>query len=371
MARRAGRLLVAALVAILASAATAQVSVPTFGIRGTVPDEVLSNFMAAFRSSVAAATGLEVKSGERITSGIAGSLDPELAMLIAEVDSARYAVSGELARVDDAGPTAYTVNLVVVDAQYKRATDVITTSLDVNDPASAAADLAAIVAEFTTAQLELPEGDAGLFVSSEPGDAQVFVNGVAIGHTGQLDVAMLKPGRYQVEVRKEGFLPEVRMVELRTGDTSFLPVVLTPISGGSVQVTSYPAARVTLDGVPAGTSPATLPALPGIHTITLERDGFEKETHYANVRNYRVTRVETTLTPEAPLVVFWDEHREVLVYVDGRLQPGGYAPGIEPGLREFELVRGVEVRRFLRAVPDRGAYRLDLTTGELVPLEPR
>lgn len=361
----------ALLVATLISATFAQVSVPTFGTRGTVADETLSSFMTAFRSAVSAATGLEVTSGERITSGIAGSLDPELAMLIAEVDSARYAISGELARVDEAGPATYTVNLVVVDAQVRRATDVITTSLDVADPAAAALDLAATVAQFTTAQLELPAGDAGLFVSSEPGDAQVFVDGVAIGHTGQLDVAMLRAGRYQVEVRKEGFLPEVRMVELRSGDTSFLPVVLTPISGGSVQVTSYPAARVFLDGEPAGVSPATLPALPGIHTITLERDGFEQETHYANVRNYRVTRLETALRPEASLVVFWDEQREVVVYVDGRLQPGGHAPGIEPGLREFQLIRGTEVRRYLRAVPETGAYRLDLRTGELLPFDTR
>ncbi len=354
---------------LVAAVAVAQVSVPTFGTRGAVPDEVLTSFMTSFRSAVGAATGLEVRAGERITAGIAGSLDPELSMLIAELDSARYAVSGELARVDEVGPPAYTINLIVVDVQYRRATDVITTSLDPGSPAAAAGDLANLIAEFTTAQLELPAGDAGLFVSSEPGDAQVFVDGVAIGHTGQLDVAMLRAGRYQVEVRKEGFLPEVRMVELRSGDTSFLPVVLTPISGGSVQVTSYPSARVSLDGVPAGRTPATLPALPGIHTLTLERDGFESETHYANVRNYRVTRVETTLTPTSSLVVFWDEQREVLVYVDGSLQTGGYAPGIQPGLREFELVRGAEVRRYLRAVPDRGAFRLDLQTGELLQVE--
>src|SRR5690606_28037249 len=114
-ARRLACHLVALLVATLVSATFAQVSVPTFGTRGTVADETLSSFMTAFRSAVSAATGLEVTSGERITSGIAGSLDPELAMLIAEVDSARYAISGELARVDEAGPATYTVNLVVVD----------------------------------------------------------------------------------------------------------------------------------------------------------------------------------------------------------------------------------------------------------------
>jgi len=369
--RHAGLLRAAlAVVALLSSTVQAQVSVPTFGTRGDVDEAVLTAFMAAFRSAVGAATGLEVRTGERITRGIAGSLDPELTMLIAEIDASRYAVSGEVARVNDASVQDYTVNLVVVDSQVKRATDVMTAVLDPAAPARAAADLAAMVAEFTTAALELPQGDAGLFVSSEPGDAQVFVDGVAIGHTGQLDVAMLRPGRYQVELRKEGFLPDVRMVELRSGDTSFLHVILTAISGGSVQVTSYPSARVSIDGTDAGRTPATVPALPGIHTVTLERDGFLPETVYANVRNYRVTRVEVTLKPVAPLVVFWDERREVIVYVDGRLQPGGHAAGIQPGLREFELVRGGETRRYLRAVPDSGVYRLDLSTGDLVPYEP-
>jgi len=369
--RHAGLLRAAlAVVALLSSTVHAQVSVPTFGTRGDVDESVLTAFMAAFRSAVGAATGLEVRTGERITRGIAGSLDPELTMLIAEIDASRYAVSGEVARVNDASVQDYTVNLVVVDSQVKRATDVMTAVLDPAAPARAAADLAAMVAEFTTAALELPQGDAGLFVSSEPGDAQVFVDGVAIGHTGQLDVAMLRPGRYQVELRKEGFLPDVRMVELRSGDTSFLHVILTAISGGSVQVTSYPSARVSIDGTDAGRTPATVPALPGIHTVTLERDGFLPETVYANVRNYRVTRVEVTLKPVAPLVVFWDERREVIVYVDGRLKPGGHAAGIQPGLREFELVRGGETRRYLRAVPDAGVYRLDLNTGDLVPYEP-
>src|SRR5690606_30455432 len=226
--RHAGLLRAAlAVAALLASTAWAQVSVPTFGTRGDVDEAVLSAFMAAFRSAVGAATGLEVRAGERITPGIAGSLDPGLTMLVAEIDATRYAVRREGARVSDGGGHEYTVNLIVVDSQVERATDVISAALDPAAAASAAGDLAAVVAEFTPAVLELLQGDAGLFVSSEPGDAQVFVDGVSIGRTGQLDVAMLRPGRYQVELRKEGFLPEVRMVELRSGDTSFLHVILT------------------------------------------------------------------------------------------------------------------------------------------------
>src|SRR5690606_28483130 len=131
--------------------------------------------------------------------------EPELATLIAELDSARYAVSGEIARLAAPALEPYAINLIVVDADFARATDLISAALDPNTPEVAAAQLAAMVAAFTTAKVELPRGDSGLFVSSEPGDAQVFVDGVSLGRTSQLDVAMLVPGRYQLEVRKEGF----------------------------------------------------------------------------------------------------------------------------------------------------------------------
>ena len=348
--------------------AAAQLSAPTFGTRGEVPQEAVAKFMTTFRSSVGAATGMEVRNGELITPGIAASLEPEFTMLIAALDSARYAVSGEIARVSDS-LESYTINLIVVDAERQRSSDLISASFDPSAPEIAALELAAAVAEFTTALLELPKGDAGLFVSSEPGDAQVFVDGVSLGRTGQLDVAMLPPGRYQLEVRKEGFLPDVRMIELRGQDTSLVHVILTAIAGGSVQLASYPAARVELDGEAAGTTPVTLSALPGMHTITLRRDGFLDESIEVLVRNYRVSRVRAELTPAAPLVVFWEEAREGLVFIDGALQPGGHAVDIRPGLREFELRRGGTTTTVLRAVPAAGLFRLDVVTGELQPYE--
>lgn len=368
--RRTGRFhLAAVLAAFLLTAlgvAVAQVSIPTFGTRGDVDSVVVDRFMVAFRSSVGAATGLEVRNGDLITPGIASSLEPELATLIAELDSARYAVSGEIAMLTEPAIDPYAINLIVVDADLGRATDLISASLDPAAPELAAAQLAAMVAAFTTAKVELPRGDSGLFVSSEPGDAQVFVDGVSLGRTSQLDVAMLTPGRYQLEVRKEGFLPDVRMIELRPSDTTLVHVILTAISGGSIQISSRPGARVELDGVASGTTPVTVSALPGMHTITLKRDGFVDETVDVLVRNYRVSRLQLQLEPTAPLVVFWDEAREWLVFVDGIFQPGGHAQGIAPGLHSFELRRGNENLKYLRAVPEVGVYRLELSSGELV-----
>ncbi len=364
------RRLLPALALLLAGVALAQISVPTFGTRGEVSDRLVDSFMGEFRSAVAGATGLEVRPGALITAGIAGSLEPEFAVLIAELDGARYAVSGEVAASADLGGDPYSVNLIVVDAERSRSTDLITRPLDPLGVPAAAAELAAAVAAFTSAAVELPRGDAGLFVTSEPGEAQVLLDGIALGRTSQLDVAMLAPGRYQLELRKEGFLPETRTLDLRSGDTAFVNVVLTAISGGSIQVGAFPAANVVLDGVPSGRTPVTLPALPGTHRVTLWRDGFLEQSFEVLVRNYRVTRLEADLEPAVDPLVFWNEHREVLVYIDGELQPGAHAAQLTPGLHTFELVRGAETRRYLRAVPDRGAFQLDLESGELVPLAP-
>lgn len=355
---------------LLATQATlAQISVPTFGTRGSVAPEVVDTFMAEFRAEVGRQTGLEVRRGELITAGIAASLDPEFTVLIAEIDGARYAISGEIAATPNTGAEPYAVNLIVVDAGADRSTDLMTVPLTPTNPAAAARELAAAVAAFTSAAVDLPPGNAALFVSSEPGEAQVFVDGVSLGRTSQLDVAMLAPGRYRLELRKEGFLPDTRMIELRAGDTSFVHVVLTAISGGSIQVASTPPATVLLDGVPSGTTPVALSALPGTHSVTLRRDGFVEETTEVLVRNYLVTRVETNLVPAVDPLVFWSDRREYHVVIDGVPQFGSYAVGLKPGLRTIELVGPQGTRSFLRAVPDHGVFELDLNTGELVPLQ--
>lgn len=362
---------IACLLLITLQVALAQISVPTFGARGVVAPAVIDSFMTAFRAQVGTATGLEVRNGELITPGVASSLEPEFTALIAELDAARYAISGEIAAAANTGGEPYAVNLIVVDAERDRTTDLMTAPLDPRDPGAAARELAAAVALFTSAMVELPAGDAALFVSSEPGEAQVFVDGVSLGRTSQLDVAMLAPGRYRLELRKEGFLPDTRMIELRAGDTSFVHVVLTAISGGSIQVAATPSATVLLDGVPSGTTPVALSALPGTHRVTLQRPGFQDESFEVLVRNYLVTRLEATLTPTLSPLVFWAERREVHVSIDGVPQHGAYAPDLQPGLRTFELAGPQGTRTFLRAVPDTGVFELDLGSGELVPLQLR
>lgn len=360
------RLIAVALFLVFAAYAEAQITVPTFGVRGDVPGPVVQNVMSVLRNRIAVVTGLRVSPGELITSGIAGSLEPEFTELIAEVENTRYAVSGEIG-VNRAVAGEYVVNLIVVDAQEHRSTDLLNITFHPNALTAVAEDLVAQVAEFTQRSQALPAGNAALFISSEPRDAEVFIEGVPVGRTVDLEVR-LASGRYQLEIRKDGFLPEMRTVELRSENYELIHVILTPISGGSIQVATVPPARIYLDGAFVGSSPATFSALPGSHTVRLEREGFMTRVMTVLVRNYRVTRVRDSLEPRIQPLLYWPETREYLVYIDGVLQPGGYALDLQPGLATIELRRGSSTTKALRAIPSAGVYRLDLETAALIPM---
>lgn len=366
---------IALLLFLSASAAVAQIAIPTLGSRGELPagqDESFTRLIDSFTEELRAAVsaeGLSVSRAELITPGIAGSLDAEYAKLIAEIDGVRYAVSGEIAVVTDAraqGP--FVVNLIVVDAEQDRATDLISRPLNEEDVRVTAVNLAREIVRFTEQALSLPSGDAGLFITTQPGEADVYLDGVRIGETPALDVVMLAPGRYQLELRKEGFLPEVRTVELRSRSTTFESVALAPINGGSILVESTPSAEVFLGGVSQGTTPLFIPAPPGVPTIRLERDGFLPAIVSVPVRNYRTSRVDLQLDPARDPLLFWDVERQHTVIIDGVLQPGAHARSVEPGLLEVEVRRGRERKSYEVVLPAHGAFELDLETGELTPL---
>lgn len=344
--------------------ASAQVTVPRFGVRGDVPSSLVDGLADALRSELRA-HGVDVRTGELITPGIAGSLDPEFTRLIAQVEGTRFALSGEVATAEPGAEEPYLVNLLAYDAQQERASDLVTRPLSEEVLAAVAEELAVTVAAFTQTRARLPSGNAGLFVSSEPRGAVIYVEGVAIGATGEAGMVMLEPGRYRLELRAEGFLPEVRSVELRASETAFVHVLLTAISGGSIQVASRPSARVYLDDRLVGRTPLTLPARTGRHEMRLERDGFQARVLDVPVRTYRVTRVDAELDPLREPLVYWAEERETIVRIDGELQVGGYAADLQPGVRRIQLRRLRDAVEVVLSVPERGVYRLDLESGQL------
>ncbi len=336
--------------------------VPTFGVRGEVAEQVLQDFMRVFRAAVAERTGLVVNNGELVTQGLAGSLEPEFAYFSAELEGTRFAVSGEIRAVAE----TYAVSLLVADAKNERSSDVFDEAFSVATAPQVAVALAAEVARFAKPIEGLQEGSASLFISSQPNEAEVFINNNKIGATGTLDVVSLQPGSYQLEVRKEGFLPETRHVDLKDGVTEFVNVVLTPVAGGSLQIITTPSSTILVDEREVGTSPLTVPALPGERVVRLQRPGFEPLTREVQVRDYRVTRIEETLQPSFERMVFWELTGAGLLILDGVLQSSSYAE-LPPGEHVFEIRQGGQQHSFTVMMPDTGVFRFNLEEGRLEP----
>lgn len=364
---RASLLAALALLGLLLGAAQAQIVVPTFGTRGEVDEALLADFMRLLRSEIGRQTGLLISDGDLVTPGLAGSLEPEFTYLIAQLYEMRYALSGELSRAAGAQAT-YTVSLLVADSEAQRSSDVFIESLSPGELQRVVARLAAEVAGFVSPEARLEAGSAGLFVSSTPGEAAVFLNGVEVGSTSALDVLMLKPGSYLLELRKEGFLPASRTVTLRDGETELVNVALTAVAGGSIQVFSTPSAEVLLDGVPQGSTPLTVQAAPGVRELTLQRPGFETSNVSVPVQTYRVSRVERSLRPVFARMLFWDASQGGLFYLDGRLRAGGFVGNPAPGEHLVEWRGGGTTKRFTITLPDEGVFEVNLAAERLEPL---
>jgi hypothetical protein len=346
--------------------------VPDFGGRGQVPQEVIGRFMRDFRRQLEQTTGFGVSPGELVSPGLAGSLDAGLfAALLSDLGEGRYGVTGEISgpTVQRDGREGYSVNLLIVDARTGHASDLLSRVFPAGRTAETARLLADEVRRFVEPGVGLPAGSAELYVSSQPGEADVYVNGTYIGRTGPaLEVLSLTPGRYELEWRKEGFLPSFDVVTAKDDRIDFAHALLQPTSTGGVHVTSRPAARVYVDNRLIGTTPLTEQVSPGQHSLRLERPGFESETTQVTVQRSRVSRVERQLRPVSSPLLFWEAPEGYLVYVNGLPRARPFVADLPPGSYLVELVAPGETRRFEIYLPSVGSFEIDFTAQRLVPL---
>ncbi|HPE70235.1 MAG TPA: DUF4384 domain-containing protein, partial [Thermotogota bacterium] len=86
---------------------------------------------------------------------------------------------------------------------------------------------------------------ARLIIEPSPADASVFLEGTLISQ-GRAVVDALKPGSYTVEVRKEGYHPKIQVVQLLSGETRTLNVVLERMVGTVIVNVDPLASRVKI-----------------------------------------------------------------------------------------------------------------------------
>jgi hypothetical protein len=129
------------------------------------------------------------------------------------------------------------------------------------------------VRHFSGAGATPASADGTLTVNTNPPGAKVFVDGVERGVT-PLSVA-LKPGTHGLELRGDG-TPRLMPIMMPAGAqlSQYIELPKTVATFGQLQIRTEPGgARVSVDGLPRGSSPVTVSELtPGEHSVQLESD---------------------------------------------------------------------------------------------------
>jgi eukaryotic-like serine/threonine-protein kinase len=142
----------------------------------------------------------------------------------------------------------------------------------------------------------------GLYVSSRPAGADVFINGAK--QSGQTPVTLpLAPGQYNLVLRLPGYDAYAGSVQVKDNIQTTLDVELKEKATSRVawaEVTSSPkGAEIVIDGNPSGqVTPARVQVAAGTHIVTLKLDGYQPVRRTVQVTEGSTVTVEGTLRPK-------------------------------------------------------------------------
>jgi serine/threonine-protein kinase len=151
-------------------------------------------------------------------------------------------------------------------------------------------------------KLNLESLAKGLFLSSDPPGADVFINGAK--QSGQTPVTLpLAAGNYKLTLRLQGYDPYSGTVEVKDNAQTELNLKLSARANGRVawaQVVTIPkGADILVDGAPTGkTTPSRVELPIGLHTVTLRLGGFKDVRRTVEVSDGGTVTVEASLKHE-------------------------------------------------------------------------
>lgn len=157
-------------------------------------------------------------------------------------------------------------------------------------------------------------------VSSTVG-AEVFVDGEPKGPVNQ-EIKDLRPGQHIIEVRKEGFAPQVVEVQVVPGEqrlarVDLVPAAAVPKNASLRVVTPVPDAEVFIDGASVGKAPIERNDLqPGKHFVVVRRQGYADFKREVNLDPAQPTVLTAELSASGSLKIL-SNIAGADVYIDG------------------------------------------------------
>jgi hypothetical protein len=143
---------------------------------------------------------------------------------------------------------------------------------------------------------ELPQVGSMNF-NAIPAGTSVVVNNVYKGMT-PLNISGLNQGTYNVTLSHFGYAQLSMPVTVQAGSVSEVNATLVALTGSLFVNTTPVGAQLTLDGFPAGISPATLPNITqGSHLLNVSKEGFITQSIPVLVTTNQTTSVNVVLLP--------------------------------------------------------------------------
>ncbi len=127
--------------------------------------------------------------------------------------------------------------------------------------------------ERTVPLVTLERADGLVFIRSEPGNANVTINGDFKGQT-PLEVALAPGQQHQITLFRSGFNTATRTVRTNPDEESDITIALVPITA-SVDIRAEPAdAELYIDGELRGTANQTVQLLAASQRVEIRKQGF-------------------------------------------------------------------------------------------------
>lgn len=187
-------------------------------------------------------------------------------------------------------------------------------------------------------------------VRSDPSDAEVFLDGKAVGRTPWLGI--LKAGPHDMLLKKTGFLEMASTLEVpENRDFEILRALPPAAERAQFAVTSEPSgAIVTIDGQVLGETPLIAPSPDGEHVLTVEQKGYaraERVILFSKDRSLETSFTLQKLPPEPALAITTDPPGATVVVDEKELGRTPFLGVVPTG--EHTILLKLEGRRTAQA----------------------